>query len=77
MSDKSKLRKVMIVVEETGANDGRGFNVYLAGDKERINSVEDVDLSPAEFWGKRLFQICIDACIKAGAVKSVDKKGVH
>lgn len=74
---ETKRRKVMIVVEETGANDGRGFNVYLSGDKDRIGKIQDVDLSPAEFWGSRLFQICIDACLKAGAVKTVDKKGVH
>lgn len=54
----AKNKKVMIVIEENGKQGGKGFNVYLDGDIDNLNTTKDDDLSPAEFWGKKLFQIC-------------------
>jgi len=57
----------MIVIEETGEHGGKGFNLYLSGDKERVGKVADDQLSPAEFWGSKLFLICASAVQKTGA----------
>ena len=61
----------MIVVEEIGPGDE--FNVYMEGDIERLRdkSVPDTQLTTAEFWGAKLFQICINAMSAAGAVKTI------
>lgn len=65
-------RKLMIVIEEDGTNGGKGFRVYMAGDKERLQKGTPEDqLSPAEFWGLKLFQICVNAINKAGALQTV------
>lgn len=60
-------KKLMIVVEDTG---GSNFNLYLAGDTGRLGKTNEKDLSAAEFWGHKLFSICVDAAHQAGAVKS-------
>ena len=69
--DPLKRRKVMIVIEEIGAGDE--FNVYMEGDIDRLKDVTfpPDKLSTAEFWGSRLFSICVDAINKTGALKSV------
>lgn len=79
MSNK-KLRKLMIVIEETGqqvpdlpgkpGSGGKGFNVYLAGDKERIGKVPDDQLGTAEYWGSRLFSIVMSVLRQTGAVRT-------
>jgi len=68
---KKKLKKVMIIIEETGSDGGAGFNVYLGGDKGRIHKLPNDQLSPAEFWGKKLFEICCHALGQTGVVKSM------
>ncbi len=67
-------RKLMIVVEENGDNDGKGFNVHLEGDKERLGTVPESELTAAEFWGGKLFNVCIGVLSQSGAVKTVDGK---
>lgn len=69
--DAKKRRKVMIVIEEIGTGDE--FNVYMEGDIERIKdkTIPDNELSTAEFWGSRLFHICINAMNSAGAIKTI------
>ena len=57
MSD-AKLRKISLVIEDTGEHEGKGFKFYMEGDKERLSSLADDDLGPAEFYGKHLFVIC-------------------
>lgn len=76
---KQKLRKIMIVIEETGTDGGQGFNVYLLGDKERFGdkTLKAKDLSPAEFWGSKLFNICIDALKQAGVVQTERNTTAH
>lgn len=69
----TKLKKLIIVIEEDGTLNGNGFRIYLDGDKERLGSTKDDDLSPAEFWGKHLFRIVINSVKGAGALKSVNK----
>ncbi len=65
-----KKRKLMIVVEETGTDNGRGFNVYLSGDTERLKTLKnEEDMSPAEFCGSKIFIICADAIKKSGVVQ--------
>ncbi len=67
-------KKVMIVIEETGEQNGKGYNVYLDGDTSRIGRVPDDELTPAEFYGAKLFQICQKVLKDIGAVKTVTKK---
>jgi len=72
----------MIVIEETGGGkDGDEFNMYLTGDTERLSTIKDTDeMSPAEFWGSQLFQICQQALVNSGALKNatiINKDGVH
>lgn len=67
-------RRIEIVIEETGEENGKGFNVYLSGDKERIGKVKEDDMSPAEFWGSKLFLICTNALKQSGAVAKVHKR---
>lgn len=71
---KGTGRKIMIVIEEEKG--GHGFNVYMDGDKERLQANIPTDqMSPAEFWGLRLFQICVNAVRSAGAVQSEGVRG--
>lgn len=71
-------RKVMIVIEETGTNNGKGFNIYLAGDIERFKSpISEKDMTPAEFYGMKLFKICIGALVQIGVIKNVVPPGAH
>lgn len=68
------MKTVKIVIEETGVNtpEGKGFQVYLEGDIANIQlGVDDDLLSPAEFWGKKLFGICGAVLQETGALKSV------
>jgi hypothetical protein len=65
---KGTGKKILIVVEE--AIDGNGFNVYMDGDKERISAgIETALMTPAEFWGSKLFGICVMALRQHGAVQ--------
>lgn len=65
-------KRVCIVFEESGEHGGKGFNVYLEGlslEATTMTSQEQIDkLSPADFWGLRMFQICIELMKKAGVV---------
>ncbi len=71
MNEPKKFRKLIIVFEETGTHDGKGFNVYLDGDRDRLKTITDPhDLSPAEFWASKLFSICIGLLKEAGVVQS-------
>lgn len=64
------MKKVMIVIEETGEENGKGFNVKLEGDTENIlNGTHNDDLGPAEFWGKQLFRICGQVLKNVGVMK--------
>lgn len=65
-----KTKKVSIVIEETGF--GPAFNVYLIGDVERLDGkTPEHQLSPAEFWGGRLFALCRAALTEAGVVEKI------
>lgn len=64
----------MIVIEETGLSDGKGFNIYMAGDKERLQQtprIAEDDMSPAEFWGMKLFSIVGNIVVRTGACDQV------
>lgn len=71
---KGEGRKIMIVIEEdTG---GHGFNVYMAGDKERLQAgIPTEQMTAAEFWGSKLFQICAHAMRQSGAVQTETQGG--
>jgi hypothetical protein len=60
----------MIVIEENGSNNGNGFDVYMAGDMQRIPLVSESEMTPAEFWGSRLFVVCMNVLQQSGVVKS-------
>lgn len=62
------MKKLMIVIEESENGE---FNCYLSGDKERIGKIPDEHLGPAEFYGSKLFSICIGVLKQSGAVKSI------
>ena len=73
---KEKLRTVYIVVEETGADNGKGFNVYLAGDIQRMESIKPNQFSPAEFWGAKFFEMCGDMLANSGSIKNKRRAGL-
>lgn len=77
-------KRVTIVFEETEAVDGGiGFNVFLDGlDQHRRTTINAMtpeeqlqELSTAEFWALRCFQITMSKMIEAGAVREIKKKG--
>lgn len=59
----------MIVIEDV-APDGQ-FSFYMQGDKERLSdkSVSDNDLTAAEFWGSKMFELCIGFMKSQGLLK--------
>lgn len=63
-------RKVSIVFEETGEQNGSGFNVYLEGLDRDIRLVASDKLSPAEFWASKGFSILIGVLRQAGVVQT-------
>lgn len=65
-------RKITIVIEETGTDGGKGFNVYMSGDKERLGKIPEAEYSPAEIWGSKLFSICTSTLRACGAIKTVN-----
>lgn len=71
---EQKLKRTMIVIQENGEHGGKGYNVTFEGDTDRIGTVPDEDLTPAEFYGSKLFQICTNVLNDIGAVKNVFKK---
>lgn len=70
-------KKVSIVIEETGEHGGKGFNVYMEGlsqEASNMTTQEQMDkLSPADFWGLRLFQICTGILKETGVIHEVKK----
>lgn len=72
----SKLKKVMIVIEETGPRDpvtgNQPFDVYMAGDLEELppEGYEDTG-SAANYWGQRLMAICGRVLRETGVVKTI------
>lgn len=72
------LKRVSIVFVETGEADGKAFDVYLDGADAAWNALTPDEqlhqLSPAEFWGLRCFQICADMMQKTGVIKTVRRK---
>lgn len=64
----SKRRKLTIVFEENGSNDGKGFNVSMQGDCERVGHLPNEQLQPAEFWGGMVFTVAIGMLKKAGII---------
>lgn len=73
-----KLRKLMIVVEDTGEHGGKGFNVYLDGDIDRLQAGIAVDdRSPAEHWGLELFRVCGEIITQTGTGREIKKEDAH
>lgn len=77
------MKRISIVFEEGDTvSDGVAFNVYLDGlDMHRKETIDGMtpeqqlqELSTAEFWALRCFQITVGALVQAGAVKEVKKK---
>ena len=71
------MKRISIVFVETGEEEGRGFHVYLDGAKpewDKLTPEEQLkQLSPAEFWGLRCFQICSGIMRETGVVKTVTR----
>lgn len=77
-------KRISIVFEETPAtHGGLGFNVFLDGisqvRREEIDAMSPEtqlqELSTAEFYALRCFQICVGSLHQSGAIKFVQKKG--
>lgn len=75
--------KVSIVFEEgPNVTDGISFNVYLEGMSQvRREAIDRMtpdqqanELSTAEFWALRCFQITMHAMQQAGAVREVKRR---
>lgn len=70
-------KRVCIVFEETGEHAGKGFNTYLEGlskEAETMTTQEQLTkLSPADFWGLRMFQICSGIMHEAGVITEVKR----
>jgi hypothetical protein len=76
-------KRVSIVFEEGDAvTDGVSFRVFLEGmTQERREAIDRLtpeqqlqELSTAEFWALRCFQITMGSMVKAGAVREVKKR---
>jgi hypothetical protein len=71
-------KKTYIIFEETGEYGGKGFNVYTEGlspGVDKLTSEEQVNkLSPADFWGLRMFQIVTGLMREAGVIQQVKPK---
>lgn len=67
-------RKIMIVLEDT--DDGNGFTITLEGDSERILSkdMHNYELSAAELWSIKLFNLCVGILQRAKMIKKPDPK---
>jgi len=70
-------KRVTIVFEETDTNsvhDGQGFNVFIEG-VEGTEGKPEMAWTAAEFWGLKCLNIIVDVMRRAGALKTVVKKG--
>jgi hypothetical protein len=75
-------KRVSIVFEETEAEGPMGFNVFLDGMSpvrrqtiDKMTPEEQLnELSTAEFWALRCFQITMGAIHQSGALRTVRKK---
>jgi hypothetical protein len=67
-------KRVCIVFEETS---GKGFQVYIEGLSPEANEMTPEEqmkkLSPADFWGMRMFQICAGIMCESGVVNEIKK----
>ena len=65
-------KRVCIVFEETGEQGGKGFHMYLEGlspEACKMTTEEQMNkLSPADFWGMRMFQICTGIMKDTGVI---------
>jgi len=71
-------KKVSIVFEETGEQDGKGFNVYMEGLSPEVDKLTDEEqihkLSPADFWALRSFKIVTGIMCTTGVVQKMKSK---
>ena len=69
-------KRVTIVFEETGDTpEGKGFDCFLEGVSPERRKLPDDELSPAEFWGMKMFAFVVHDLNQVGVVKSVKQKG--
>lgn len=72
-------KKVYIVFEETGEQGGKEFAVYMEGITEKMKTIKDPVqqtnlLSPAEFWGLRMFQHVTEILAEVGVVQKIKER---
>lgn len=65
-NETDKKRKIMIIIEQ---GEGDKFDVYLQGDTERIGRIPVDDLSSAEYWGAKLWEIVGGVLSESGVIK--------
>lgn len=70
-------KKVSIVIEEIEETGGKRFCMYLEGlspEANKMTTEEQMkELSPADFWGLRLFRICVGIMNDTGVIREVKK----
>lgn len=71
------MKKIMIVIEENGQDNGKGFSFYMEGDTEGLATMPEDDMSPAQFYGLKLFEVCRDSLREAGVIKSDQTSSKH
>lgn len=64
MSETNKTLK--IVFSDNGKNAGKGFNLYLDGDTDGIEDIPEDKMTPAQYYGSKLFEVCKSALEEAG-----------
>ena len=69
MNEENK--KLKIVFADTG---GKNFNFYIEGDTEGIADTPEDQMTPAQFYGSKLFEVCRSSLEEAGIIKSKQEK---
>ena len=73
MAKETSNKTISIVFTETGPKDSFGkqpFNVFMEGFPDESRNKKDEDLSAAEFWAKKMFDIVVHNLKESGVVNS-------
>jgi len=65
-----KPKKVMIIIEDAGIGDS--FNLYISGDIDLTSPPSE--MSPAQYWGSRLFKLCTAAVQEIKVLRNKNTK---
>lgn len=63
-------RTIKIVITELGHEEKDGFGMHMEGDTGRIGELPVDQLSAAEYWAVKFFQLCMNELSERGVMKS-------